>query len=107
ERGGRDPRVAERARGGPRQQQNHEEVGDPDHRRTPTGQVWNRLGWYSGETVRHGWHSPGVASASHIAHAGLPFANPISDAAVDEAITLLPLPAEAHVFASGCGAGEM
>jgi len=48
-----------------------------------------------------------VASASHIAHAGLPFANPISEAAVDEAITLLPLPAEAHVFDSGCGSGEM
>lgn len=48
-----------------------------------------------------------MASASHIAHAGLAFANPLSEVAVDEAISLLPLPAEALVLDLGCGSGEM
>jgi SAM-dependent methyltransferase len=48
-----------------------------------------------------------VPSASRIAHAGLPFANPMSEAAVDAAITALPLPAEPSIVDTGCGSGEM
>jgi SAM-dependent methyltransferase len=48
-----------------------------------------------------------VPSASYLAHGGLAFANPLSEAAVDEAIALLPLPAEAQVSDSGCGSGEL
>ncbi len=54
------------------------------------------------------WRSGGVVpSASRIAHAGLAFANPMSEAAVDAAIASLPLGAEAHVLDTGCGGGEM
>ena len=47
-----------------------------------------------------------MASASQIAHTGLPFANPMSEAAVDAAIAALPLAAGAVVLDSGCGNGE-
>ena len=36
-----------------------------------------------------------MPNASRIAHADLPFANPMSEAAVDTAIALLPLPSQA------------
>jgi len=46
-------------------------------------------------------------SASRIAHAGLPFANPISEAAVDAAIRSLPLGPDPLILDTGCGNGEM
>ena len=48
-----------------------------------------------------------MPSASQIAHAGLPFANPLPEDAVDEAIAALPLPADACILDTGCGSGEM
>ena len=48
-----------------------------------------------------------MPSASQIAHAGLPFANPLSEAAVDGAIAALPLPAHPCILDTGCGSGEM
>ena len=48
-----------------------------------------------------------MPSASRIAHAGLPFANPMSEAAVDAAIAALPLPDEPVIVDTGCGNGEM
>lgn len=48
-----------------------------------------------------------MSSASGIAHAGLPFANPMSEAAVDAAIAALPLPSSASVLDAGCGRGEI
>lgn len=48
-----------------------------------------------------------MATASHIAHVGLPFANPMSEAAVDAAIAALPLPADPSLVDTGCGSGEM
>ena len=48
-----------------------------------------------------------MPSASQIAHAGLPFANPLSEAAIDGAIAALPLPANACILDTGCGSGEM
>jgi SAM-dependent methyltransferase len=48
-----------------------------------------------------------MPSASRIAHAGLPFANPMSEAAVDAAIAALPLPAGPCILDTGCGDGEM
>jgi SAM-dependent methyltransferase len=44
---------------------------------------------------------------SRIAHAGLPFANPMSKAAVDAAIAALPLAAGSTVLDTGCGSGEI
>ena len=48
-----------------------------------------------------------MPSASRIAHEGLPFAHPMSEAAVDAAIGALPLPAGALVLDTGCGTGEV
>jgi SAM-dependent methyltransferase len=48
-----------------------------------------------------------VPSPSVIAHAGLPFANPMSEAAVDAAIAALPVPRDPLVLETGCGAGEI
>jgi cyclopropane fatty-acyl-phospholipid synthase-like methyltransferase len=48
-----------------------------------------------------------VPSASRIAHAGVPFANPMSQPAVDVAIGALPLPTEPLVVDTGCGGGEI
>jgi SAM-dependent methyltransferase len=48
-----------------------------------------------------------VPSASRIAHAGLPFANPMLETAVEAAIAALPLPADPHIVDTGCGNGEM
>jgi hypothetical protein len=48
-----------------------------------------------------------LPSASRIAHEGLPFANPMSEGAVDAAIAALPLPSDACIVDTGCGAGEI
>jgi SAM-dependent methyltransferase len=48
-----------------------------------------------------------VASASRIAHAGLAFAQPMSETAVDAAIVALPIAGEALVLDTGCGSGEI
>ena len=53
------------------------------------------------------WEPVGLPTASQIAHAGLPFANPMSEAAVDAAIAALPLPVDASLVDTGCGSGEM
>ena len=48
-----------------------------------------------------------MPSASRIAHTGLPFANPMTEAAVDGALAALPLPVEPVILDTGCGNGEM
>ena len=48
-----------------------------------------------------------MSNASRIAHEGLPFAHPMSEAAVDEAISELSLPPNPLIFDSGCGNGQM
>jgi SAM-dependent methyltransferase len=48
-----------------------------------------------------------VPSASQIAHAGLPFANPMREADVDRALGALKLGPGALILDSGCGNGEM
>ena len=48
-----------------------------------------------------------MPSASHIAHRGLPFANPMREADVDRALAGLRLPPGALVLDTGCGGGEM
>ncbi len=48
-----------------------------------------------------------MASASNIAHRGLPFANPMREADVDRALASLALPSGALVLDTGCGSGEM
>lgn len=48
-----------------------------------------------------------MPSASQIAHAGLAFANPMPEAAVDAAIAALPLAAEPLILETGCGKGEL
>lgn len=47
------------------------------------------------------WHAVGVPSASRLAHAGLAFAHPMSDAAVDAMVAALPLPSGPLVLDSG------
>ena len=48
-----------------------------------------------------------MSNASSIAHEGLSFAHPVSEAAVAEAISALSLPPTPFIFDSGCGSGEM
>jgi cyclopropane fatty-acyl-phospholipid synthase-like methyltransferase len=48
-----------------------------------------------------------VPSASTLAHRGLPFANPMCEAAVDRMLDALRLPAAGVVLDTGCGSGEM
>jgi len=48
-----------------------------------------------------------MPSASRIAHSGMPFANPMSEAAVNAAIAALPLPSYPVVLDTGCGNGEI
>ena len=48
-----------------------------------------------------------MASASAIAHAGLAFANPMSQTAVDAAVAALAAPAGGRVLDAGCGDGEV
>ena len=48
-----------------------------------------------------------MPSASRIAHSGLPFANPMSEAAVSAAIAALPLSSDPLVLDTGCGNGEI
>jgi cyclopropane fatty-acyl-phospholipid synthase-like methyltransferase len=48
-----------------------------------------------------------VSNALRIAHVGLAFASPVSEAAVDAAIAALPLPSGPLVLDTGCGSGEM
>jgi SAM-dependent methyltransferase len=48
-----------------------------------------------------------MASVSRIAHAELPFANPMSEESVDRAIAALPLPSDASIVETGCGSGEI
>jgi SAM-dependent methyltransferase len=47
------------------------------------------------------------AALSAISHGEVPFANPLSEAAIDDAIAALALPAGARVLDVGCGAGEL
>jgi cyclopropane fatty-acyl-phospholipid synthase-like methyltransferase len=48
-----------------------------------------------------------VPSASNLAHRGLPFANPMSEAAVDRMLDGLRVAAGGLVLDTGCGSGEM
>ena len=48
-----------------------------------------------------------MPSASQIAHAGLPFANPMREADADRALGALKLGSGALILDSGCGNGEM
>jgi SAM-dependent methyltransferase len=48
-----------------------------------------------------------VPSASHRAHRGLPFADPMSEAAVDRMLDRLRLAPGALVLDTGCGSGEI
>jgi SAM-dependent methyltransferase len=49
----------------------------------------------------------GLPSTSRIAHASRPFANPMSEAAVEAALAALPLPARPRILDTGCGSGEI
>jgi SAM-dependent methyltransferase len=49
----------------------------------------------------------GLPSVSLIAHTDLPFANPMAEEAVDEAVAALPLCADPRVVDAGCGSGEI
>jgi hypothetical protein len=48
-----------------------------------------------------------MPSASVLAHAALPFMNPLGAAQVDAAVAALPLPGGARVVETGCGAAEV
>jgi SAM-dependent methyltransferase len=48
-----------------------------------------------------------MPSASVVAHAGLPFANPLSEADIGAAIATLDPPAGALVLETGCGSAEL
>src|ERR1700761_2793068 len=48
-----------------------------------------------------------MPSASRIAHGGLPFATPMSEAAGDAAVAALPLTGGATLLETGCGNGEL
>jgi methylase of polypeptide subunit release factors len=48
-----------------------------------------------------------VPSASRIAHAGLAFAHPMTETAVNAAIAAMALPLQALVLDTGCGSGEI
>ena len=65
--------------------------------------------WLLGRQGRRGGPGRlrGVPTASHIAHAGLAFAHPVSEAAVDAAIAALRLPANPLVLDTGRGNGEI
>jgi len=47
------------------------------------------------------------AAVSAVTHRGVPFANPLAEAAIDDAIAALRLRAGARVLDVGCGAGEL
>ena len=49
------------------------------------------------------WPAVDPAAASRAAHEGLPLMNPLSVAALDEAIAVLSLPAGARIVEIGCG----
>ena len=53
------------------------------------------------------WKALGVPSTSHLAHGGLAFAQPMSEAAIDAAIAAMPLPEDALVLDTGCGNGAI
>lgn len=48
-----------------------------------------------------------LPSVSRIAHADLPFANPMSEVAIDSAIAALPVPQDPWIVDTGCGGGEI
>ena len=47
------------------------------------------------------------AALSAVTHRGVPFANPLAQAAIDDAIAALRVPDRARALDVGCGAGEL